>query len=115
MSPPDSSEAPIKAANPQTVAPPRRAPEPARGWLRRMRWPLMAGAVILVLIVALVVYLSGGRYVSTDDSQVDGARVNVSTSISGRVVSIAVHEGQLVHTGQTLFQLDARPYETASA
>jgi membrane fusion protein, multidrug efflux system len=80
-----------------------------------MRWPLMAGAVVLVLVVGLFVYLSGGRYQSTDDSQVDGARVNVSSSISGRVVTIAVHEGQFVHAGQLLFQLDGRPYETASA
>src|SRR6185437_5840298 len=118
MSPADSSEAPIRPATaPAASAPPQpeRSPARARGWLRRMRWPLMAGAVVLVLVVGLIVYLGGGRYVSTDDSQVDGARVNVSASLSGRVVSIAVHEGQLVHTGQLLFQLDGRPYETASA
>jgi membrane fusion protein (multidrug efflux system) len=80
-----------------------------------MRWPLMIGAVLLVLVVGFIVYLTGGRYESTDDAQVVGARVQVSSTLSGRVVTVAVHEGQLVHTGQLLFQLDGRPYETATA
>jgi membrane fusion protein (multidrug efflux system) len=114
MSPPDSSEAPIRAAAPDTMYAPQSAPERA-GWLRRLRWPLMGGAVIIAVIIGFIVYLAGGREQSTDDAQVDGARVQVSSSISGRVVSIAVHEGQLVHAGQLLFQLDGRPYEAASA
>ena len=50
-----------------------------------------------------------------DDAQVDGARVQVSSSISARVVAIDVHEGQLVHAGQLLFQSDGRPDQTATA
>ncbi|HXQ10705.1 MAG TPA: HlyD family secretion protein [Caulobacteraceae bacterium] len=114
MSPPDSSEAPIRAATPETTFAPPRA-RGRVGWLRRLRWPLMLGAVVLAVVVGVVVYLTGGREQSTDDAQVDGARVQVSSSISGRVVSIDVHEGQIVRTGQLLFQLDGRPYETASA
>jgi membrane fusion protein (multidrug efflux system) len=114
MSPADSSEAPIRAAIPQAApAPEPMAPPP--GWLRRMRWPLMGGAVLLVLIAGLVVYLTGGRYESTDDGQVVGARVQVSSTLSGRVVTVAVHEGELVHKGDLLFQLDGRPYQTATA
>jgi membrane fusion protein (multidrug efflux system) len=121
MSPADSAESRIEAETPeQAIAEelaPRQGPAPAapRGWLRRMRWPLMIGAVVLVLVVGLIVYLTGGRYESTDDAQVVGARVQVSSTLSGRVVTVAVHEGQLVHTGQLLFQLDGRPYETATA
>src|SRR5579863_4760086 len=114
MSPPDSSEAPIRAATPETTFTPARAPARA-GWLRRLRWPLMLGAVVLAVVIGVVVYLTGGREQSTDDAQIDGARVQVSSSISGRVVAIDVHEGQLVRTGQLLFQLDGRPYQTASA
>jgi membrane fusion protein (multidrug efflux system) len=75
----------------------------------------MLGAVVLAVVIGVVVYLTGGREQSTDDAQIDGARVQVSSSISGRVVAIDVHEGQLVRTGQLLFQLDGRPYQTASA
>jgi membrane fusion protein (multidrug efflux system) len=117
MSPADSAESPIEAETPeQAFAEEFVSPQPApRGWLRRMRWPLMIGAVLLVLVVGFIVYLTGGRYESTDDAQVVGARVQVSSTLSGRVVTVAVHEGQLVHTGQLLFQLDGRPYETATA
>jgi membrane fusion protein (multidrug efflux system) len=114
MSPPDSSEAPIRAAPPEATFAPARAPA-RTGWLRRMRWPLMLGAVALAIVIGLVVYLTGGREQSTEDAQVDGARVQVSSSISGRVVTIAVHEGQFVRAGQLLFQLDGRPYQTAIA
>jgi membrane fusion protein (multidrug efflux system) len=77
--------------------------------------PALLGAVVLAVVIGVVVYLTGGREQSTDDAQIDGARVQVSSSISGRVVAIDVHEGQLVRTGQLLFQLDGRPYQTASA
>jgi membrane fusion protein (multidrug efflux system) len=117
MSPADSAESPIEAETPeQAFAEEFAQPAPpSRGWLRRLRWPLMGGAILLVLIVGFFVYLIGGRYESTDDAQVVGARVQVSSSISGRVVTIAVHEGQLVRAGQLLFQLDGRPYQTATA
>jgi membrane fusion protein (multidrug efflux system) len=115
MSPADSSEAPITAAPPEVRYAPDSAQAAPQGWLRRLRWPIMGGAVLLVLIVGFFIYLTGGRYQSTDDAQVQGARVNVSSSISGRVVAILVHEGQFVHAGQVMFQLDGRPYQTASA
>jgi membrane fusion protein (multidrug efflux system) len=118
MSPADSAEPrldPIpEAALAEEIVPPPPLPR-SGGLLRRLRWPLMIGAVALVLVVGFIVYLTGGRYESTDDAQVVGARVQVSSTISGRVVTVAVHEGQLVHAGQLLFQLDGRPYEQASA
>jgi len=110
MSPPDSSEAPIRAAAPATAFAPASTPR-RQGWLRRLRWPLMIGAVAIAVVVGLIVYLVGGREQSTDDAQLNGARVQVSSSISGRVVGIAVHEGQLVRQGQLLFQLDGRPFQ----
>ena len=81
--------------------------------MQRLRWPIMIGVVVIVLIIGLFVYLTGGRYESTDDSSVQGARVNIAASISGRVVDIQVHENQLVKAGDVLFRLDGRPYQTA--
>ena len=81
--------------------------------LQRLRWPIMIGAVVLVVAIGLFVFLTGGRYESTDDASVQGARVSVAASISGRVVDIQVHEGQPVKAGDVLFRLDGRPYQTA--
>jgi membrane fusion protein (multidrug efflux system) len=84
--------------------PPRRNP------LRRV---LLIGGPVLVVVVALVVYLAGGRYVSTDDAYIQAARVDVSTNISGRVIQVAVRDNEAVRAGQLLLRLDPRRYQIA--
>ncbi len=81
--------------------------------MQRLRWPVMIGVVELALLIGLFAYLTGGRYETTDDAQVGGARVSISSSVSGRVVEIDVRENQFVHAGQVLFRLDAQPFQTA--
>jgi membrane fusion protein (multidrug efflux system) len=57
--------------------------------------------------------LRGGRYVSTDDAYVHAAKLMVTTDISGIVVSVQIHEGQLVKKGDVLFQVDPRQFQIA--
>ena len=80
---------------------------------QRLRLPLMVAGPILVLLAAGYWYLTGGRYVSTDDAYVQAARVAVSTDVSGRVVEIGVKDNQQVTAGQVLFRLDQRPFRIA--
>ena len=80
---------------------------------QRLRLPLMLAGPILVLLAAGYWYLTGGRYVSTDDAYVQAARVAISTDISGRVVEIDVKDNQKVTAGQVLFRLDPRPFQIA--
>ena len=82
---------------------------------QRLRLPLMVGVPALAIIVAAGFYLTGGRYQSTDDAYVQAARVQVSSNIPGRVISVEVHENQLVKKGDVLFRLDPQPLETAVA
>ena len=91
----------------------RAAATPPRSLGRRLRTPLMVAAPVVVAVVALYFYLSGGRFVSTDDAFVQAARVNVSTQISGQVVELDVRENQGVRAGQVLFRLDGRAYDVA--
>ena len=100
------------AAGPAMAA---SAPAPSRSRLQRLRWPIMIGVVVLALLIGLIVYLTGGRFESTDDSSVQGARVNVAASISGRVVEVLVRDNQLVHKGDVLFRIDGRPFQVAYA
>ena len=88
---------------------------PPRPLAERLRAPLMIGVPAVVLIIALVMYLTGGRVQATDDAYVQAARVQVSSNISGRVVEVAVHENQLVKKGDVLFRLDPAPLDTALA
>jgi membrane fusion protein, multidrug efflux system len=105
-----ASETPVEA-----IAAPMMSARGARSHLQRYRWPIMIGVVALALLIGLVVYLTGGRYEATDDSSVQGARVNVAASISGRVVELLVRDNQFVHQGDVLFRLDGRPYQAAYA
>ena len=79
----------------------------------RLRRVLMFGGVGIVLAVAAVVYLMGGRYVTADDSYVHANKLMVSTDVSGLVKSVNVHEGQQVKAGDVLFVLDAAPFQIA--
>lgn len=87
-----------------------RARRPLR---QRLRLPLMLAGPIVVLLVGAYWYLTGGRYVSTDDAYIQAARVLVSTDISGRVVEVDVKDNQKVNAGEVLFRLDPRPFSIA--
>jgi membrane fusion protein (multidrug efflux system) len=82
---------------------------------QRLRLPLMVAGPAVVLLAAGYWYLTGGRYVATDDAYVQAARMAISTDISGRVVEIAVRDNEEVKAGQVLFRLDPRPFRIAVA
>jgi membrane fusion protein, multidrug efflux system len=84
-----------------------------RSLRQRLRLPLMIAGPVVVLLAAAYWYLTGGRYVSTDDAYVQAARVAISTDISGRVVEIDVHDNDRVKAGRVLFRLDPRPFQIA--
>ena len=86
-----------------------------RSWRQRLRLPLMLLGPLLVAVVAGYWYLTGGRYISTDDAYVDAARVAISTEVSGRVAAIEVRDNERVKAGQVLFLIDQRPFEIAVA
>ncbi len=75
------------------------------------RW---SGASATVVVVSLTLWLTGGRYVSTDDSYVHAAKLMVSTDVSGLVKDVDVREGQTVKKGQILFRLDPQPFRSRS-
>lgn len=81
----------------------------------RLRRVLMIGGVAIVVVVALGVWLTGGRYVGTDDSYVRAAKLMVTTDVSGLVKTVDVRQGQHVKQGQVLFTIDPHPFEIAVA
>ncbi|MDE2238852.1 MAG: HlyD family secretion protein [Rhodospirillales bacterium] len=79
----------------------------------RLRAVLMLGGVVLVALVCLLYWLFGGRYVYTDDSYVDAAKVSLSTDVSGLVGTVYVRDNQHVTAGQPLFSLGQRGFAIA--
>ncbi|HTT05177.1 MAG TPA: universal stress protein [Steroidobacteraceae bacterium] len=67
----------------------------------------------LVLLVAAILYVTGGRDVSIDDAYVNAETVGLSTDVSGIVARVAVHDNEAVQAGQVLFVLDDAPFRYA--
>jgi membrane fusion protein (multidrug efflux system) len=80
---------------------------------RRLRIILMIGGVLAVAAAAGVIWLRGGRYVSTGDAYVQAAKLTVSTDVSGIVSSVDVRENQIVKAGDVLFRIDPRQFQIA--
>ena len=73
---------------------------------RAVMWSLPA----IVLAVSVFVWLSSGRYVSTDNAYVKGDRAQIAPELSGIIVEVPVQENQHVSRGQLLFKLDDQSY-----
>jgi membrane fusion protein (multidrug efflux system) len=70
---------------------------------------------LLALAGGLIFYLNGGRYVTTDDAYVGAQKVLITPDISGKIINVAVKEGQSVSTGDIMFQIDPVPFKLALA
>lgn len=98
----------------QTLLPAR---DFAGGQVRRehrrlvVRYGLIALGAVVLIVGGIAYWLSGGRYVTTDDAYVQANVLNVSTDVSGLVDQIMVHEGEMVQQGQVLFRLDPTEFQ----
>jgi len=85
----------------------------ARIGRKRLRMILLVGLPALAVVIGLGIYLSGGRYISTDNAYVGAQKVLITPDISGKITHIAVREGQHVNSGDELFTLDREPFALA--
>jgi membrane fusion protein (multidrug efflux system) len=102
----------MSSAN-ETIALPAGTAPRAGADRARLRRVLMIAGVALFLAIAAVVYLVGGRYVTSDDAYVHANKLMVSTDVSGLVDTVNVREGQHVKAGDILFTLDPEPFRIA--
>jgi membrane fusion protein (multidrug efflux system) len=89
-------------------APPVAAPKRN---LRRLA--LMLSLPVLLTAGGGYVWLSGGRYETTENASLQQGRVSVSAAVEGRVTEVMVRDDMLVKAGDPLFQIDPRPYRIA--
>src|SRR4029453_16580807 len=111
--PPDQKANPAAKPRTKIAAEPRRR---LMAGMRRYRQVLLLVVLPLVALIAgLTFYLNGGRYVTTDDAYVGAQKVLITPDVSGKIISVAVKEGQQVSTGDTLFQIDPVPFQLVLA
>ena len=99
-----------KAAKPEAAAP---APPAAAPRGRRRRYLIMAVVPVLIAIVGGYFWLTGGRYMSTDNAYVQLDKVTISPLVSGQIVKASVRENDHVKAGEVLFVIDPQPYRIA--
>jgi membrane fusion protein (multidrug efflux system) len=78
-----------------------------------LRTVLLVVIPLLVVVVGLSFYLFSGRYVSTDNAYIGAQKVLITPDVSGKVVGIAVVEGQRLKPGDELLAIDPVPYRLA--
>lgn len=82
----------------------------SRGALRFLLLICLPGAAICF---GAYIYLTGGRYISTENAYVKADIVQVSTDLDGRVVDVLVRDHDRVNAGDVLFRIDPEPYKIA--
>ncbi|MCX7296124.1 MAG: HlyD family secretion protein [Hyphomicrobiales bacterium] len=104
---PESKTSPKAAAEAPAA---RRAPASARAQLRMI---LLVALPALAVLIGLGIYLTGGRYIATDNAYVGAQKVLITPDIAGKVIRVSVREGQHVNAGDELLSLDPEPFKLA--
>jgi membrane fusion protein (multidrug efflux system) len=81
----------------------------------RLRRTLLIGIPIVALLIAAWIYLTGGRYQSTENASLQTGMVAVAASVSGKVIAVEVGENQRVAKGQVLFRIKPDDFAAAAA
>src|SRR3954470_3079897 len=64
------------------------------GFREYRRFLLLVVLPLIAIVGGLAFYLSGGRYVTTDDAYVGAQKVLITPDISGNIEKVVVREGQ---------------------
>jgi membrane fusion protein (multidrug efflux system) len=100
--------------SPETKTPPAASKPSLLGRARgHLRLILLVVLPLIALAAGLTFYLSGGRYISTDNAYVGAQKVLITPDISGKVGRVTVKEGQHVVAGDELFTIDPVPFQFA--
>ncbi|AVA21607.1 MULTISPECIES: HlyD family secretion protein [unclassified Rhizobium] len=107
---PSSNPAPAPAAagTAAPVAPPEK-PRKRRSPTR----PILFALLPVALVIGGYYYVTGGQIMSTDNAYIQADMVGVSTDVSGTVISVDVHENEVVKKGQVLFRLKPDSFRIA--
>jgi membrane fusion protein (multidrug efflux system) len=109
--PPEQKSAPGQPPREQLATAPRG--RLIAGMRRYRRFLLLVVLPVAAVVGGVVFYLNGGRYVGTDDTYVGAQKILITPDISGRIDKVVVKEGQLVHKGDVLFEIDPVPFRLA--
>lgn len=77
------------------------------------RRAIIVVVVVVLAVVAVALWWHGTFSEDTDDAQVNGHLIQVSSRINGQVLKVDVAENQVVKAGDTIAELDPADYQVA--
>ena len=80
---------------------------------RSRRRGIIIIVVVLLVLVALGLWWRSTFTEDTDDAQINGHLIQISSRIAGQVIKVDVEENQMVKAGQEICQLDPRDFQVA--
>ena len=80
---------------------------------RTFRLGLLIVVPIVALVVGVYLYLSGGRWIVTENAYVKNDIIQIGPVVQGRVVEVAVDDHAQVKEGDLLFRIDPQPFRIA--
>jgi len=86
-------------------------PQPAKPKSRRRF--IVIGVIALLVVGALLFWWHSTYYEDTDDAQVNGHLIQISSRIAGQAITVNVDENQAVKKGDVLVELDPKDFQVA--
>lgn len=102
------ADRPIIADTP--VAAELSEPKSERRWGRIVA---LLSVPLLLVAVGAYLWMTSGRFVSTDNAYVQQDKISVSADVGGRIVEVRAAENARVNKGDILFRIDPEPYRIA--
>jgi membrane fusion protein, multidrug efflux system len=88
-------------------------PEPTDPRIKSRRRFIVIGLVAILVVGALLFWWHSTYYEDTDDAQINGHLIQISSRIAGHVIKINVEENQYVDKGTVIAELDPTDFQTA--
>src|SRR3954471_6961370 len=83
--------------------------------MRSLRPLALIGVPLLVVAGALMFWLNGGRYASTENAFVKADIAQIASEVPGRIVEVRGRDHAIVAARDVLVRLDSEPYRLALA
>ncbi len=74
---------------------------------------ILVAVVVVIVLVAIGIWWRSTFTEDTDDAQVNGHLIQVSSRIAGQVLKVYVNENQYVKAGDTIAELDPKDFQVA--
>jgi len=74
---------------------------------------IIIAVVLILVLVAIGFWWRSTYYEDTDDAQINGHLIQISSRINGQVIKVNVDENQQVNKGDLIAELDPRDYDVA--